>query len=411
MKMWKIREGYVVREIGGESYLLPYGQNVADHRRGMKLNDSGVFLWKLLQEVTNEDELLMKAAAHYRAKPCEWPQLLMDIRFFMDELAKGGILVEDEALPVACEYVWQLGTLRIGFSGSEEFITDELKSFLMGETEVAAIVPDCYVVMHDRKPIVTRNGRILLRNQDLVVAESDDYYLFLYETAGQLLECHLAKDLRRADFYYLPPVTLSLAQHFFHALRTVFLVIAKERGLHVLHAASILYKGKAWLFSGKSGTGKTTHTNIWKELYQATILNGDLNMMGIEKGQAVVYGLPWCGTSGIYTREQYPLGGIVLLKQGGVNRLLPLSEDEGILFLAQRLISPDWTIPMLEQNLAFAERIARLVPVMRLLCTKDTEAVDVIKAAIDGKAAYHRQLEPPTADVIKEAIDGGGNVS
>jgi hypothetical protein len=123
---------------------------------------------------------------------------------------------------------------------------------------------------------------------------------------------------------------------------------------------------------------------MWRELYQTKVLNGDLNMIGIEDGQAVVYGLPWCGTSGLYTTGQYPLGGIILLKQGSINKLLPLSIDNRILFLVQRLISPDWTISLMEKNIRFASRMDKNIPIMRLMCTKDPAAVDTIKCVIDG---------------------------
>ena len=86
---------------------------------------------------------------------------------------------------------------------------------------------------------------------------------------------------------------------------------------------------KYGFFSGHSGMGKSTHTNLWKEQFGTKIINGDLNLIGWSngeqanigqsvdkpgsKGHPIVYGMPWCGTSGIASTKSYPLGGIVLL--------------------------------------------------------------------------------------------------
>lgn len=66
--------------------------------------------------------------------------------------------------------------------------------------------------------------------------------------------------------------------------------------------------------------GKSTHTALWHELFGTPYLNGDLNLLGFEDGHITVYGIPWCGTSEIFTTEQYELGGIVLLGAGLADR-------------------------------------------------------------------------------------------
>ena len=63
----------------------------------------------------------------------------------------------------------------------------------------------------------------------------------------------------------------------FLAIRPVFLFLAQKKGMFVLHSASLLYLEKAWLFSGPSGMGKSTHTALWKKLFDTPFLNGDLN--------------------------------------------------------------------------------------------------------------------------------------
>ena len=65
-----------------------------------------------------------------------------------------------------------------------------------------------------------------------------------------------------------------------------------------------------------------THTNLWKEQFGTKIINGDLNLIGWSngeqtnigqsvdkpgsKGHPIVYGMPWCGTSGIASTKSYP---------------------------------------------------------------------------------------------------------
>ena len=166
-------------------------------------------------------------------------------------------------------------------------------------------------------------------------------------------------------------------------IRHLFLYRAQLNSSYVLHSASILYQEKAWLFSGHSGMGKSTHTALWHELFQAPYLNGDLNLITFQQGQPVVHGIPWCGTSGICTSRSYPLGGIILLNRGQTDHLEALSPEEKTLKVMQRLISPAWTPEQLQQNLAFSQQLTGSIPVYQLFCTKEPSAAYTMKAKID----------------------------
>ena len=173
-------------------------------------------------------------------------------------------------------------------------------------------------------------------------------------------------------------------ENLFHAIRLFFLFTAQRNGLFAIHSASVLYQGKAWLFSGHSGMGKSTHTALWHELFDTPYLNGDLNLLGLKEDHIIVYGIPWCGTSGIFTAETYELGGIVLLGRDlQTDYLEELNPSEKVLRVMQRMISPAWTERQLSENLFFAGEIADRVPVLHLLCTKNASAACVMKNAID----------------------------
>lgn len=375
----KLHNGYILRKIAGVPYILPYGQNIADHRRSVKLNESGLILWNGLQKNATEAELLKLLIDYYNADSKNIPLLQSDIRSFLHQLTMAGILEKEEAaLSEPSEYYFQIGTLTFGIQGPKDLIHPSFFDFACAPCQ-----PDQRIYLIPAAPCAAATGHILVRNREITICGQEDSYIFLYPYDYGIFECHLSMDGSQAVFYCTPSYDDTITEKLFHAIRFSFLVKAQLLGMFALHSASILYHDKAWLFSAPSGTGKSTHTDIWNRLFQTPVLNGDLNLIGIENQTPVVYGTPWCGTSGIYTPKAYPLGGITLLKRGLHDQVLPMARDEQMFSVMQRLISPSWTSQMLCWNLEFTEQLLSHIPVFRLQCTKQDSAAYTMKQTID----------------------------
>lgn len=96
----------------------------------------------------------------------------------------------------------------------------------------------------------------------------------------------------------------------------------------MIHASVVSYEGKGYVFLGKSGTGKSTHSSLWlKHIKGTELLNDDNPVLRVIDGEVIVYGTPWSGKTPCYKNKQMPLGGIVRLSQAPYNkiqRLVPL---------------------------------------------------------------------------------------
>ena len=92
-----------------------------------------------------------------------------------------------------------------------------------------------------------------------------------------------------------------------------------------VHSSCIVYKDKAVLFLGESGTGKSTHTRLWRENIEgAFLLNDDSPFLRVEEGKVWVYGSPWSGKTPCYKQERYELKGCIRLSQAPYNRIQKL---------------------------------------------------------------------------------------
>jgi hypothetical protein len=97
----------------------------------------------------------------------------------------------------------------------------------------------------------------------------------------------------------------------------------------MLHASAVELGGKAYLFSGPCGMGKSTHTRLWqREFPGARIFNDDKPALRRQEGKWFAYGTPWCGKDGINRNRRLPLAGICFLEQGKENRICELSKQE-----------------------------------------------------------------------------------
>lgn len=380
--MLKQQSGYFLSKVGAHCYLLPYGQSIADQKHGIRLNETGEFLWNTLHTPQSMDALVTALASHYNIERSEYPQLAEDVREFVRQLCSLG-LIRDDFQPTNYHdiHVLSIAGLTIGLSAPEDFFPEQFADFCIQNNSSA--LTDMKIEIIPDMPKHRQNGTVLLRNKELVVMQCAEGYLLLFPSLSGVMDVYLTDAGDYARIYCRKTASSEVKENLFHVIRHLFLYRAQLNSSYVLHSASILYQEKAWLFSGHSGMGKSTHTALWHELFQTPYLNGDLNLITFQQGQPVVHGIPWCGTSGICTAKNYPLGGIILLNRGQTDYLETLSPEEKVLKVMQRLISPAWIPAQLQQNLDFSQQLTGRIPVYQLFCTKEPSAAYTMKAKID----------------------------
>ena len=95
-----------------------------------------------------------------------------------------------------------------------------------------------------------------------------------------------------------------------------------QRGAVAVHSSVIIYNDEAVMFLGESGTGKSTHTRLWREtILGAELLNDDSPYVRVHDGRLYAYGSPWSGKTACYRNESYPVRGVVRLSQAPYNAI------------------------------------------------------------------------------------------
>lgn len=104
-----------------------------------------------------------------------------------------------------------------------------------------------------------------------------------------------------------------------------------SRGVMLIHGSVIAVDGEGYMFTALSGTGKSTHVRLWRELFgeRAVMVNDDKPLVRVsEEGRPLVYGTPWDGKHHLSTNIAVPLRAIVVLERGAENEIHPISAEE-----------------------------------------------------------------------------------
>ena len=138
----------------------------------------------------------------------------------------------------------------------------------------------------------------------------------------------------------------------------------------LMHAAVIEYEGKAYAFTAKSGTGKTTHISLWEKVYgdKVTIVNGDKPLIRRRekdgKTEFIAYGTPWSGKEGKNTNTGAPLAGICILERSPENYIRSAGDEAVPFLIGQLLIKED--AGYFSMLLDFLDTLVRSVPIYHL---------------------------------------------
>lgn len=108
-----------------------------------------------------------------------------------------------------------------------------------------------------------------------------------------------------------------------HALMIAYTLATARTGTLMIHASSVVCGGKAYLFQGRSGTGKSTHASLWVgNVAGAELLNDDNPAIRVaDDGTATAYGSPWSGKTPCYRNVSAPVGAFVRIVRDGKNYL------------------------------------------------------------------------------------------
>ena len=152
-----------------------------------------------------------------------------------------------------------------------------------------------------------------------------------------------------------------------------------RKGVLHLHSSFVLCQGKALLFTGPSGIGKTTQAELWRDFQGARIINGDAALLRRMEDGWWAFGTPVHGSSPYCENEQAPIVALVMLKQGKENKLTKLDS-----FSAVTSCLPEFYRPQMDEETAevfwkSVDSLFREVPVYRLTCRPDREATELVK--------------------------------
>ncbi len=154
-------------------------------------------------------------------------------------------------------------------------------------------------------------------------------------------------------------------------------VLLKFDGSYI-HSSALMYDSKVYLFSGKSGVGKSTHTKRWCRLFpdKTKILNDDKPSFRFIDGKCFVYGTPFAGGTDVQINEKGELGAIVFLEQSDENRLVRLSAREAIIELTNQTPSKV-NLKIADKMLSLHSELIEKYPIYKLYCADNDESVSV----------------------------------
>ena len=152
------------------------------------------------------------------------------------------------------------------------------------------------------------------------------------------------------------------------------------------HSSSLILDGKGYVFTAPSGTGKSTHTALWRKHFgsRVTMINDDKPLIRQNGEDFFIYGTPWMGKSNIGNNVKSTVNAVFILKRGEQNSAKRVKVSEVFKEILEATVVPmDKTL--MSTLLTLLDKFFTNVPVYLLHCNISDEAVMTAYNAANGK--------------------------
>ncbi|MBQ3193030.1 MAG: hypothetical protein IJB59_05625 [Oscillospiraceae bacterium] len=158
-----------------------------------------------------------------------------------------------------------------------------------------------------------------------------------------------------------------------------------EKDILLFHGSALAVDGDGYLFTARSGTGKSTHTRLWCRAFgqRAVMINDDKPFLRIAQEPILVCGAPWSGKHGLDSNLSVPLKGICILERGTENQIRPLQPEEAVAMLLHQAACPDGKQA---RCLTLVKALAERTPLWHMYCNQELQAAQTAFRAMSGEA-------------------------
>ena len=151
-----------------------------------------------------------------------------------------------------------------------------------------------------------------------------------------------------------------------------------EYDTFLFHGSAVAVDGQAYLFTAKSGTGKSTHTRLWRKLLgeRAVMVNDDKPLIRADERGVVVFGTPYNGKHRLGNNISVPLKAVCILERSEKNHIRQITKSESYATILQQSYRPD-NVAALSKTLILIDKMSEQVAFWRLGCNMELEAADI----------------------------------
>ena len=146
----------------------------------------------------------------------------------------------------------------------------------------------------------------------------------------------------------------------------------------LFHGSAVAVDGIGYLFTAKSGTGKSTHTRLWREYFgdRAVMVNDDKPLLKITQNGVIAFGTPWDGKHHLNNNISVPLKAICILTRDKCNHIEMINKRMAFPILCQQSYRPN-DPTALSKTISLLDKLESFVELYQLGCNMELSAAAV----------------------------------